>query len=144
MRSVSEMKRRIDSNQPAVVDALRDEGMGWIPTSGDPNIGFDGIVLYQGRALLAEIKDESKPPSARKLTDAEEKRRQQCVSHGVPYLILLNPEQAVRTVRLIVAQAEGKHAKISDEAQTKRDAARALRSLGKGVISIAANLDDAV
>lgn len=49
---------------------------------------------------------------------------------------------ALRYIKIAVRK-EAIRAKLSDEAQTKRDAARALRSLGKGVISIAANLDDA-
>lgn len=90
--------KRVDLNQSTIVDALRSVGATWISTSGDPNIGFDGIILWRSRVLIAEIKDESKPPSKRRLTPTELKRQQQCEAAGVPYLILLNPEQALRAV----------------------------------------------
>lgn len=90
--------KRIDRNQPMIVWALRQAGAEWISTSGDPNIGFDGIILFRGRAMIAEVKDGNKPASARKLTDNELKRQRQCEAAGVPYLILLNPEQALKAV----------------------------------------------
>ncbi len=90
--------KRIDSNQPEIVQALRSVGAEWIPTSGDPNIGFDGIVLFRGHALICEIKDGAKPPSARKLTENEAKRKLQCELHNVPYLILLSVEQAIKSI----------------------------------------------
>lgn len=62
---------RVDANQTEIVAALRRAGASVKPTHmvGD---GFVDIVAgYRGRNLLIEIKDGSKPPSARKLTPDE-------------------------------------------------------------------------
>lgn len=62
---------RVDDNQQKIVDALRRAGaFVRVVTQGD---GLpDLLVGYNGYTLLLEVKDGSKPPSARKLTDAEE------------------------------------------------------------------------
>jgi len=63
---------RIDANQNDIVDALRKAGATVrIITMGDgvPDL----LVGYMGYTLLLEVKDGKKVPSARKLTDAEQK-----------------------------------------------------------------------
>lgn len=64
---------RIDNNQPAIVEALRQIGCTVHPThmigSGFPDI----IAGYRGVNFLIEIKDGDKPPSKRRLTDDEER-----------------------------------------------------------------------
>lgn len=68
------MKRRaarIDANQPEIVAAFRRLGFAVAVTSalGD---GFPDIAISKGnRTRLVEIKDGSKVPSARQLTDDE-------------------------------------------------------------------------
>lgn len=60
---------RTDSNQTAIVSALRSIGASVAVTSavGD---GFPDIVVgYRGSNYLIEIKDGGKPPSAQALTD---------------------------------------------------------------------------
>jgi hypothetical protein len=63
---------RIDANQNKIVDALRGAGaFVRIISQGD---GIpDLLVGYQGFTILMEVKDGDKPPSARKLTEAEQK-----------------------------------------------------------------------
>ena len=63
---------RIDANQNKIVDALRKAGaVVRIISQGD---GIpDLLVGYQGFTILMEVKDGDKPPSARKLTEAEQK-----------------------------------------------------------------------
>jgi len=63
---------RIDANQNKIVDALRGAGaFVRIVTQGD---GIpDLLVAYRGVTILMEVKDGDKPPSARKLTEAEQK-----------------------------------------------------------------------
>lgn len=63
---------RVDANQEQIVSALRACGAYVrIVTQGD---GLpDLLVGYRGYTLLLEVKDGRKPPSARKLTEAEEK-----------------------------------------------------------------------
>jgi hypothetical protein len=64
--------KRIDANQNSIVKALRAKGATVrIVSQGD---GLpDLLVGYKGETALLEVKDGDKPPSARTLTDAEEK-----------------------------------------------------------------------
>jgi len=64
--------KRIDANQNSIVKALRAKGATVrIVSQGD---GLpDLLVGYKGETALLEVKDGDKPPSARSLTDAEEK-----------------------------------------------------------------------
>ncbi len=62
---------RVDANQPEIVRAL--SGIGCSVKSLAP-VGSgcpDLLVGYRGRNVLLEVKDGSKPPSARKLTPDE-------------------------------------------------------------------------
>lgn len=63
---------KVDANQEQIVIALRARGASVrIVTQGD---GLpDLLVGYNGYTLLMEVKDGRKPPSARRLTPAEEK-----------------------------------------------------------------------
>lgn len=63
---------RIDENQNEIVKALRKAGaVVRIISQGD---GIpDLLVAYKGFTILMEVKDGNKPPSARKLTEAEQK-----------------------------------------------------------------------
>ncbi len=63
---------RVDGNHSAIVKALRDIGASVADTSavGD---GFPDLVVgFRGRNFVVEVKDGKKPPSARKLTEAQE------------------------------------------------------------------------
>jgi len=67
---------RTDANQAAIVASLRAAAkyvrLSVFVTSAVGN-GFPDIVVgYLGRNFLIEIKDPKKPPSARKLTEAED------------------------------------------------------------------------
>lgn len=59
---------RIDANQPEIVEALREAGCSvqllHTVGKGCPDL----LVGWQGINCLVEVKDGSKPPSARKLT----------------------------------------------------------------------------
>lgn len=63
----------IDANQPEIIDACRSVGASVQPLhfvgKGCPDL----LVGYRGWNLLFEVKDGSKPPSRRKLTEDEEK-----------------------------------------------------------------------
>jgi hypothetical protein len=63
---------RVDANQEQIVSALRTCGATVrVVTQGD---GLpDLLVGYRGYTILMEVKDGRKPPSARKLTEEEEK-----------------------------------------------------------------------
>lgn len=60
---------RRDDNEQEIVKALRRAGayVAYIDTPADL------IVGYRGRTIIMEVKDGRKPPSARKLTDNEQK-----------------------------------------------------------------------
>ena len=63
---------KIDANQNDVVAALRKAGATVRIISQGEGIP-DLLVGYRGRTALLEVKDGDKPPSARKLTAAEQK-----------------------------------------------------------------------
>jgi hypothetical protein len=94
------MKRK-DANHKAIVDALRRVGGHWIDTTGDPSTGLDGIAVYRGVVHLCEIKDGSKPPSARKLTDREMTRKVEVEARGVKYNIIVSEEAMLKLIGAI-------------------------------------------
>jgi hypothetical protein len=69
MRKIS----KVDINQPEVVQKLREGGATVAITSNIGNGFVDTVVGYKGFNFLFEIKDGSKPPSKRKLTEDEQK-----------------------------------------------------------------------
>ena len=59
---------KVDANQSLIVAALRKAGCS-VWSSAALGKGFPDLVVgYQGRTFLVEVKDGSKPPSARQLT----------------------------------------------------------------------------
>lgn len=93
------MPNRTDVNQSEIVKVIRQLGGEWVDCTDAPKAGFDGLTIWRGRSLITEIKDGSKPPSARKLTENEEKTRAKCDARGVPYLILLSADHAIEVLR---------------------------------------------
>lgn len=93
------MANRTDANQAEIVKVIRALGGEWIDCTDAPKAGYDGLTLWRGRSLVTEIKDGSKPPSARKLTDNEQKTKDKCDQRGVPYLILLSVDHAIEVLR---------------------------------------------
>ena len=88
---------KIDDNQPEIVKALRKAGCSVDPTSAMGN-GFPD--LHVGRAgvnYLLEVKDGSKSPSRRQLTD------DQVIWHGKhkgQVAVVCNVDEALRAVGL--------------------------------------------
>lgn len=64
---------RIDSNQKEIIGAFRVLGCSVVPLHTVGNGCPDIAVGYCKKTILVEIKDGTKPPSARKLTDDEQK-----------------------------------------------------------------------
>ena len=62
---------RRDDNERDIIKALRECGA-YVKVINDEGL-FDLLVSYRGETLLLEVKDGAKPPSARRLTDAEQK-----------------------------------------------------------------------
>jgi len=72
---------KIDVNQPEIVALLRKLGAGVFLVHRLKNF-CDIMVVHQGITVAVEIKDGSKPPSARKITAGEDKFSQAWMSHG--------------------------------------------------------------
>ena len=62
---------RRDDNEQSIIEAMREAGA-YVKVVNDEGL-FDLLVSYRGKTLLLEVKDGAKPPSARRLTDAEAK-----------------------------------------------------------------------
>lgn len=89
---------KVDANQPRIVKGLRALGACVIITSQLKN-AFDILVIYQGRTFILEIKDGSRPKSARKLTEGENKCRQCVEKAGGIYHIANNLEEAIKIIQ---------------------------------------------
>jgi hypothetical protein len=62
---------RRDDNEKDIIKVMREVGA-YVKVINDEGL-FDLLVSYRGVTLLIEVKDGAKPPSARRLTDAEQK-----------------------------------------------------------------------
>ena len=62
---------RRDDNEKEIIAAMRAEGA-YVKQINDEGL-FDLLVSHRGETLLVEVKDGAKPPSARRLTPAEQK-----------------------------------------------------------------------
>lgn len=62
---------RRDDGEDEIVDALKAKGV-HVKKINDAGT-FDLLCWYKGKTLLLEVKDGKKPPSARKLSDAEQR-----------------------------------------------------------------------
>jgi hypothetical protein len=62
---------RRDANEQDIIKAMREAGA-YVKVINDEGL-FDLLASYRGETMLIEVKDGSKPPSARRLTDAEQK-----------------------------------------------------------------------
>lgn len=62
---------RRDNGEQDIIKAMRACGA-FVKSINDEGT-FDLLCWYNGHTLLLEIKDGSRPPSARRLTDAEQK-----------------------------------------------------------------------
>ena len=87
---------RIDANQNQIVDALRKAGaVVRIISQGD---GIpDLLVGYRGYTILMEVKDGEKVPSARKLTEAEQRFFDDW--RGGMLVVINSVEEAIETLK---------------------------------------------
>jgi hypothetical protein len=91
--------KRRDANHQAVADYLRGIGFSVLDLADHGDGVPDLAVGRAGFACLVEIKDGDKPPSARKLTDKEQRVRDLWTG---PYVIALSPEDAARQLLAMV------------------------------------------
>lgn len=78
----------------------RDLGAEWVDLFQLPKT-CDGILIFRGAVAFIEIKDGSKPPSAQKLTEDEEKFRDQVRRGGGRYEIVNSGDVLIALVREI-------------------------------------------
>jgi hypothetical protein len=91
---------RRDENEKEIIKAMRAEGA-YVKVINDEGL-FDLLVAYTGpsgfqHTLLIEVKDGSKPPSARRLTPAEAKFHDEWPLSNL--FIIIDPEHAVALLR---------------------------------------------
>jgi len=90
---------KVDANQTQVVIALQAAGATVQSLAAVGQGVPDLLVGFQGKTLLMEVKDGSKPPSARRLTE------QQITWHGAwrggPVSIVDGPDAALRALGVL-------------------------------------------
>lgn len=84
--------RRTDGNHSDVIGALRQSGWYVCDTSRLGNGFFDAIAVKHGLVRFIEIKDGSKPPSARKLTKDEAEMHVDFINAGAHVVVLESVE----------------------------------------------------
>lgn len=89
-------KARIDANQPELVKLIRSHRASFQHTHTVPG-ALDGIVGWCGVDQRVEIKDPSRPPSARKLTPAEKEVFDEW--QGRPPVVIETPEDVLKLLR---------------------------------------------
>lgn len=94
-------KGRVDGNHAAVMDALRSAAMKPLSLASVGDGCPDILVGFRGVLCLLEVKDGSKSPSARTLTAAEQKFKDEWPGH---YALVTSPEEAVIAVSLHAKQ----------------------------------------
>jgi len=86
---------RRDANEQDIIKAMRAEGA-YVKQINDEGL-FDLLVSYRGETLLVEVKDGAKPPSARRLTEAEQKFHDEWP--GSDLYIVNSVEEAIALLR---------------------------------------------
>lgn len=89
---------RRDANHAAIVKALRKVGCTVLDLGAVGNGCPDLLVGFAGILTLLEVKDGSKPPSARRLTD--DQKLFHVVWAETRIAVVTTPEEAIRAVRI--------------------------------------------
>ena len=112
---------KVDANHPAIVEALLSVSGVTVHSLAGIGCGCpDLLVGAKGKTFLVEVKDGSKPPSHRTLTDDQEKWIREWT--GEPVRILMDAGKARSWARRITA-APGTYAGVfgrDDDVQPKR------------------------
>jgi hypothetical protein len=91
--------KRTDGNHAAIRDELRKvPGAFVLDVHAFPDIGCDLLVYFGGECIHVEVKDGTKPPSARRLTDNELAAQQRCVATGVRYHVVMTVAECWRVM----------------------------------------------
>lgn len=92
---------RVDANQQRIVSTLRAAGCFVQPLhqlgGGVPDL----MVITHGRVVLMELKDGSKPPSARALTPEQVVWHARAMLHGVEVAVVTSEHEALVAVGVL-------------------------------------------
>ena len=77
---------RPDANKAEIVKFFRDRGGYWIDFT--PDQGCDGLLAHDLVVDFVEIKDSSKPPSKRKLTNGERELELSLAVRGITLRVI--------------------------------------------------------
>lgn len=92
---------RKDANHKAIESAFHRAGAETIDCTIAPALGFDLLVAHRGRLHVVEVKDGNKPPSERKLTEGEQKRKAQLEVKGIAYNVVETTDDALKVIGVI-------------------------------------------
>lgn len=95
--------KRKDSNHVEIGDGLRAHRWSVLDLA-QYGVSVDYAVSKPGFACLVEVKDGNKPPSARKLTDEEQKLRDRWEG---PYVVAISLLDALAQLEALYEQAIG-------------------------------------
>lgn len=90
---------RVDANHAEVSKALTRCGA-WVIDCSAVGQGFpDLVAAHRGKWLMIEIKDGTKPPSARKLTPSQVEFHARAAANGVTVHVVKSIDEAIELVR---------------------------------------------
>lgn len=90
---------KVDRNQREVSQALTQCGA-WVIDCSRIGEGYPDLnVVHRGRVMYVEVKDGSKPPSARKLTPAQVEFHARAAAHGVPVHVVKDIDEALELIK---------------------------------------------
>jgi Holliday junction resolvase len=94
---------RVDANQSEIVAALRAIGVGVVDMSGVGRGFPDLFAMFRGTMYLLELKNGSKPPSARKLTVEQVRFHNDARLAGVKVHVVSTVDEALAVFGAMVA-----------------------------------------
>jgi hypothetical protein len=90
---------KVDANQREVAQAMTKCGA-WVVDCSRVGEGYPDLnVVHRGRVLFVEVKDGSKPPSARKLTPAQVEFHARAEAHGVTVHVVKDIDEAIDLIK---------------------------------------------
>lgn len=95
------MAKRKDDNHREITQALEKAGALVIDCTIAPQLGFDCLVLHRSALHIVEIKNPLRPPSARRLTPGEARRKEQIEYKGIRYNIVETTAEALKLIGVL-------------------------------------------
>jgi hypothetical protein len=96
--SLSRRAARVDANHAEVSKAITKLGA-WVIDCSRVGEGYPDLnVVHRGRVLFVEIKDGSKPPSARKLTPSQVEFHARAAANGVEVHVVKDVGEAIQLI----------------------------------------------